>query len=257
MLTQKGRHLTRLMGSDTPLSQVGPAEVDRFITARLTEKASRSTIYKELVTLRGALRLARRRGEYARSVEEVMPLDFSVTYRPKTRVLSLDEIKRVGAKLPVARAAVFYFLLATGATYPSEVTKLRKSDIDTSKWLVLLRGTKRETRHRRVPIVAYARDWLRAALPYVPFERWSNIRRDLHIACDAAQIPRFSPNDVRRTFGTLLRAHGVEPQLIAPAMGHADSRMVERVYGRLVPEQLASLLEQRISRPRAKKAKVG
>jgi integrase len=54
-------------------------------------------------------------------------------------------------------------------------------------------------------------------------------------------------NDLRRTFGTWLRKQGVDPSLIAPAMGHADSRMVERVYGRLPPENLRSQIAAAVS----------
>jgi len=50
--------------------------------------------------------------------------------------------------------------------------------------------------------------------------------------CDRGQrSPPCSPNDLRRTYATWLRAQGVEPQLIGAAMGHRDSRMVERVTG--------------------------
>lgn len=207
----------------------------------------RATNEKELSTLRGTLKLARRRGEYPHAVEAVMPLDFSPKYKPKTRALSQGEIQKVARELPAKRAALFLFLIATGATYPSEVAKLRKSDIDTQRNMVLLRGTKRDARHRWVPVVSYAREWLKSSLAYVPFESWSNVRRDLHIACDKAGVAHCSPNDLRRTFGKLLRAHGVQPQLIGSAMGHTDSRMVERVYGRLAPEQLAHLLDAEIS----------
>jgi integrase len=43
--------------------------------------------------------------------------------------------------------------------------------------------------------------------------------------------PVCSPNDLRRTFAAWMRAAGAPPDLIAPMMGHADTRMVERVYG--------------------------
>jgi integrase len=65
-------------------------------------------------------------------------------------------------------------------------------------------------------------------------------------ACNRQHFAHVSPNDLRRTFGHALRARGVEPQLIAPAMGHVDGQMVERVYGRLQPEELARLLETRL-----------
>ena len=249
MLTQKARHLNRLLGSETPLSRIGAKEVDGYVATRLEEGAARSTIHKELSTLRGTLRLAKRRGEFPADIDQVMPIDFAAQYKPKKRALSFAEASKLLAALAPKRAALVCFLLATGATYPSEVVNFRRSDADTKRWLVHLRGTKRETRDRRVPVVAFARGWLEQALPFAPFERWSNIRRDLHAACDEAQIARCSPNDLRRTLATLLRAHGVEPHLIGNVLGHADSRMVERVYGRLAPEQLASLLEARIGVP--------
>lgn len=81
------------------------------------------------------------------------------------------------------------------------------------------------------------------------FRPWANIRRDLHAACYRAEIPHGSPNDLRRTFGRWLRKAGVEPQLIAPAMGHADSRMVERVYGRLTSHELGGLIAKQAGQP--------
>ena len=74
------------------------------------------------------------------------------------------------------------------------------------------------------------------------FLDWQNVRRDLRAACTKLKIPRCSPNDLRRTCATWLRAAGTPPHLIAPLMGHADSRMVEHVYGRLEPAALAQLI---------------
>jgi integrase len=243
--TVKGKALESLLGKDTPISALDARTIDNYIAARLI-KVSRSTVHKELITLRGTLKLARRQGYRVRPVEEIMPTDFGPQYRPKDRALSLKEIDLLLSKLSPKRAAIVAFILATGATYPSELEKLRKGDINTTTWMVHLRGTKRETRDRRVPIVPFARAWLTQALPYMPFEKWTNVRRDLHVACDAAGIAHCSPNDLRRSVATLLRARGVEPQLIGAYLGHADSRMAERVYGRLAPEQLAHLLAARL-----------
>lgn len=271
MLGIKARQLTRVLGSETRLSRIGAAEVDTFVSTRLSEGASRATIYKELSTLRGALKLAARRDEYPHVVAAVMPLDFAIQYRPRERALSEHEIELLLAELPEERAAVVAFILATSATYPSELASLVASDVDVKAWTVRLRGTKAEGRYRTVPIVDFARPWIRRALPFVPFTPWTNVRRDLRDACsrlstcakcrakgerapvkDCASCrntPTFapvSPNDLRRTLATQLRARGVEPQLIAPVLGHADSRMVERVYGRIAPERLAHLLDGRL-----------
>jgi hypothetical protein len=78
------------------------------------------------------------------------------------------------------------------------------------------------------------------------------VRRDLHAACERAKVPPVSPNDLRRTCATWLRAQRAPPHLIAPVLGHVDSRMVERVYGRLPTDHLAARLAQELganSRP--------
>ncbi len=246
-LTKKAKQLERVLGHTRALESIDARAVDGYVATRLREGMARTTIYKELVTLRGAMKLARRQGYAVKAVEEVMPLDFSASYKPKERALSEFEIERLLGALAPKRAAVAAFILATGATYPSEVSPLRKGDIDTVKWIVRLRGTKRHTRDRRVPIVSFARGWLTMAVKHLPFERWTNVRRDLHDACTAAGIAVCSPNDLRRSVATLLRARGVEPSLIGAYLGHADSRMAERVYGRLAPDQLAHLLAQRLA----------
>lgn len=246
MLEVKGRQLQRVLGKDTPIGLIDAQAVDGYVAARLADGAARTTIAKELSTLRGALRLAIRHGKYHRHLAEVMPLDFSPKYKPKERALSEKEIYRLLAALPPKRAGLVAFLLATGATYPSEVLPMQAGDVNLRKWTVRLRGTKRETRDRYVPIVSFARPWLRLALKHMPFEPWGNVRRDLHLYCLKAKIAKCSPNDLRRSVATLMRARGVEPSLLGAFLGHKDSRMAERVYGRLAPEQLAYLLNQRI-----------
>ncbi len=264
-LEVKGRQLVRLLGKDTLLSAIDARAVDDYIVARLKERATRtkfverSTIAKELSALRGAMKLARRQGYAVRPIEEVLPADFSPQSKPKERALSILEIDALLGKLRQDRAAIVAFIVATGATYPSELVNLRKGDVDMTKGLVHLRGTKRQTRDRYVPVVDFARHWLTQAMLYAPFAPWTNVRRDMHKACDAAGIARCSPNDLRRSIATLMRARGVEPQLLGAYLGHADSRMAERVYGRLAPEQLAHLLAQRLEatapkKPRRKKA---
>jgi integrase len=239
---KKGRHINRVLGMLTPLNSITAVEVDHYIATRLKEEASRSTIAKELVVLRGTLKHARRRKEYAHPVDEVMPVEFSPQYRPRERALSEREIDALLRYLPAKRAAVVAFVIATATTYPSEVEGVSRKDVDLVRGFVRIRGTKRESRDREVPIVDFARAWIEQALPYVPFERWTNIRRDLHQACDELGIARCSPTDLRRT----MRARGAEPQLLGAFAGHADSRMVEKVYARLSPEQLAKLLRERL-----------
>ena len=49
---------------------------------------------------------------------------------------------------------------------------------------------------------------------------------------------------------TFMRASGVPPHLIGLFLGHGDSRMAERVYGQITPDELAHLLAEKLERPR-------
>ena len=155
-------------------------------------------------------------------------------------------------ELTVDRAARVAFIIATSANW-TETERARREDVAPDFSFVLIRGTKRASRHREVPIVSYdQRSLLEHAIKHAEgpgdplFTPWANVRRDLHQACERAGIAPISPNDLRRTCATWLRAQGAPPHLIAPVMGHVDSRMVERVYGRLPIDQLAARLSEEL-----------
>jgi len=228
-----------------PLSRLRAADVDRCVAQRRTEGAGEGTIAKELVTLRAALKLAKRAGMWRGDIDEVLPVGFAPEYKPRERALTYAEAFALLAELTADRAARVAFILATSANW-NESERARRPDINRDRTEVTVRGTKRATRHRVVPIVSEAqRALLEHAMAHAQgpgdpmFTRWINVRRDLHAACERAKIPPCTPNDLRRTCATWLRAEGLPPHLLGPLMGHADSRMVERVYGRLSPAQLA------------------
>jgi len=120
----------------------------------------------------------------------------------------------------------------------------------------LIRGSKNEHRWRTIPIVPAFKSYAERAAKAIPFEPWINVRRDLEVACTRAGVGeptkrnpkrrKVTPRDLRRSHAMALRAQGVEPHLIGKMLGHADSRMVERVYGRLPRESLAIALRWRV-----------
>jgi integrase len=130
----------------------------------------------------------------------------------------------------------------------SELLLAKPGDIDLSKWSVKIHGTKnkyRRLREQRVVLPLFRR-LLKLSAPHVPFERWDNAVRDLKAACKRAQVPRVTPRDLRRTHGYILRARGVEPHLIGVSLGHRDSVMAERVYGKLPPDAFEVLMLARV-----------
>jgi integrase len=221
----------------------------RYIDKRLAEGAMRTTIKKELRVLKAALSLARKNALFTGEPDAVIP-ELEDDYRPRKRALTPWELIALVQQLETHRAAHVVFICATGARW-SESVKARHSDVATyPRPVVFLHGTKTKASNRMVPLVGLSATMARWAVARAPgrlpmLAPWGNVRRDLAAACKRAGIEPVTPNDLRRTFATWLRDAGVEPQLIGAAMGHTDSRMVERVYGRLTPEALGKLLEER------------
>jgi integrase len=248
MYERKSQHLNRLLGADAPVGSVVASRVDWYVTKRLEEGAARTSISKELTTLRAALKLAKRRGAYPRDIAEVMPA-FSAEYVPRKRFLTEAEAWRLLAELEADRAARVAFIIATGCRW-GESERARREDVTDRT--VALRGTKTKLSARTVPVLPAKMGAAKRLLGHAVlhgagagpllFAPWPNVRRDLAAACERAGIARVSPNDLRRTLGTWLRARGVAPGLIGSYLGHADGRMVERVYGRLPAEELLAAI---------------
>ena len=200
--------------------------------------------------LRGALKIAKRRGEFPSDIAAVMPDGFSTDYKPKERFLLPKEAQALLGELGPDRAARVAFILATGARL-GESDRARLADVDLSRQVVRLRGTKTKASARFVPVVGAAHDLLEHAIRYAEgegtamFRPWGNVRRDLAEACERAGIEKVTPNDLRRTTATWLRMAEVEPHLIGTMLGHTDSRMVERVYGRMPVDMLGKALRNR------------
>ena len=250
------RHLARLLGASTMLPALGATEWDGYVSTRLKERAARTSIGKELSTVRGILKLARRRGQYPHALDEVMPTGFALEYVPGDRHLREPELRRLLAVLRPERRAVAAYIAATGADWQS-VPLARRADVNLSAGTVRIHGSKTRHRNRTIPILSTFTDLVQYAAKHMPFRPWGNVRRDLAVACKAAGVPRVTPRDLRRTHGAILRHKGVEPHLIGKMLGHADSRMVERVYGPIPADALAAVVENRISTAAGQTTKIG
>ena len=71
------------------------------------------TIAKELVALRAALKLAKRRGIWKGDPAEVLPVGFAPEYKPRNRFLTYDELEALLSELLEDAAARVAFTIAT------------------------------------------------------------------------------------------------------------------------------------------------
>src|SRR5438876_563391 len=183
---EKAGHWLRLLGEDFPLAQLSATDVDRYSTHRRSEwsvpprdllldsegnalqpaRAGRHvtdhTIAKELVALRAALKLAKRRGIWKGDLAEILPVGFAPEYKPRNRFLTYDELEALLGELLEDAAARVAFIIATSAEAAATERALRE-DVSPDRLFVQVRGSKRATRWRKVPIVA---SWQRELLDF-------------------------------------------------------------------------------------------
>ena len=257
MIGVKSGHLARLLGDETPLVVVDAEACDRYLAARVGEGAGLGTIGKELGVLRGALKLARRRGKYSADPATVIP-HVEGGYTPRTTWLTESQVTALLDELQPHRARHVAWLAVSGARLGES---LRADRADVSGGRILIRGTKTRLSWRTVEVPEYARPLLERALVDAPrsgllHRPWGSIRRDLAAACERAGVPVVTPNDLRRTCAQWLRQRGVDASLVAQYLGHTDARMVERVYGRLGTRELADAIGARVDSSRARTMRV-
>lgn len=260
MYDVKTRQLARIIGLQRPLGDIDAEQVDKYTATRLREGTHPSTIGKELTALRGVLKLARRQKKFPYSLDEVMPDRWETGSKPKERWCTAEETWQVMNALPLHRAVVVAFHVATGSNL-GECMRAQREDVDGAS--VFLRGTKRDTRRRTAPVMPWGMPFLAYALantedtPGRPmFRDWtSGMRWDIHRVCVRLGIPGVTSNDLRRTYSQWMRHAGVEPALIAVTMGHKDSRMVERVYGRVPADKLRGLIDRQLTQGNGQKPK--
>jgi integrase len=172
---------------------------------------------------------------------------------PKVRYLSTDESRRLLNACnedfrPVVRAA-----LLTGCRY-GELIKLKVSDFDADNGSVYIAAPK-GGKPRHVPLTDEGRRWFEEwtagksgdalILSRADGEQWgrSHQTRRIAEACKAARIvPGVSFHDVRHSYASALASAGVPLQMIADALGHADTRMTSRHYAHLQPSAVADAI---------------
>ncbi len=248
---QKAGHWLDLFGPGFPLERVNARMVKSYISSRRSEYVDKAetksvsdhTIGKELVAMRAALKLAATAGMWRGDPKAVVPISFAAAYEPRDRWLDDSQLAALFVELDPHEAARVAFIVATSAEW-SCVEKAKRVDVVTDKSSgsarVHLRGTKRKTRDRWVPIVT---GWQESLLAYATkhgggvkgalFALWPSCGQSLYWACKRAGIDHATPNDLRRTFAQWMRRDGMPLELIAPMMGHASMSMLQRVYGRL------------------------
>ena len=234
-------HLERLLPAR--LAQVDATSVDLYFSTRSKEHASKTrfvattTLYKEWIALSQVLQGAQRKKLFKESIAPLRPKWVKPTSKARETFLTWDQADALLRHADASERPIAAFILATGARW-GEAQRSQPSDLDRTGWLVYLRGTKTDAAGRTIPIPVRMRAWLEGV--EAPFAQVAQLK--LTQACKRAGVPTVTPNDLRRTFASLLVQGGTPLDVVAKLLGHTSTAMVYRVYGRFTPSTLARLV---------------
>lgn len=279
MYEQKLANVCDELGRDTSMADIDADMVARYFTTRDDEGAAESTQYKEWIALSGVLKLARHLGRFSREVASLKPPRLSADYKPRKVWLTWEQadmlLEELGGLARPERRRTTAYVLATGCRLGEWMRAGRIGngvDIDWTRQVVHIHGTKTEDADQEIPIPEPMIRWLRLAGD-PPFPHWSNARRDLHRACSLIErrlqeewellhgndgekpiFPRVTWNDLRRTFTSLLLQAGVPPHVLRHLTRHKTTAMIDLVYGQQTTAAVASLVEASLHSARSPSA---
>jgi integrase len=170
--------------------------------------------------------------------------------RPRLRVLTAEEARRLLNALPPALRALARGALYTGARL-GELQAFTVADVDDGE--VRVRHSK-SGRARSVPLTRDGVALLEQVMAgkaadarvFEPVSRVA-LARAMKAACVAAKItPAAHFHDLRRSYGSLLLNSGAPIDSIQRLLGHSDARMTMRTYAHLQQETLRQHVTQHL-----------
>lgn len=233
---KKAKPLVRVLGARTEVHRLDMTDADAYAAKRRTEGVANATIAKELGFLRSTLKAARKRGLYQGDPVWCLPEDLRGAYVPRDTAITHAQYLALRSKLSPERQEYLAAYCGLGVRH-GELARIEAIDVEKGRVHVRGHKGKKDRADRWLTPTAEVMKILRARSKRTPagplFPEWANVRRDLKNACIAAEVPRVSPNDLRRSFATWLAEKGVGELITGAIMGHANSSMLRRVYARV------------------------
>jgi integrase len=253
---QKRRRKTKKTGADEKAAeQKDTTSPDELIAER--QRRRKSTLNRVINAFKACLNHAHTTGKVSSKEMWARFKKFRFADSARLRWLTIDEATRLqnacgGDFRPLVRAA-----LLTGCR-AGELLALRPRDFDPHSKTLLIADSK-SGKPRRVPLTdagvtlfeeltagkqqserLFARAdgsaWYRMALV-----------RATRAACSAAKVnPPATFHTLRHTYASHLVQESVPLLFVASALGHSDTRMVEKHYGHLAPSHIADMIRAKL-----------
>jgi integrase len=273
-------HLRPGLGS-VKLRELGPRHVSKLYLELVASGLSPVTVHGIHRVLHKVLKDAMRRELVYRNVSELVDKPAMERYEAST--VSGDELGRLLAALASDCYGREYLLALNCGLRLGELVALQWSDVDLEAGRLQVRrarkrgvngwytGVPKSKRSKRIiALTATAVEALRRQR-VVQMERrlaagarWQDLdlvfsgedgsylshwqlERHWPVLLRRADLPHMRPHDLRHSFSTLLRQHGVTLETVSQLLGHADPALTARIYSHVsmqMQESAAEVLER-------------
>jgi integrase len=218
-------------------------------------RARKASANRVLSVLRAVLNHAWRAGHVPSDAAWRRVKPFHNAGEPRVRYLTAAEATRLANASPADFRALVTAALLTGCRY-GELVNLYVEDYHRDARAIHVRDSK-SGRPRHVPLTEDGEAFFAALTTGRAAAETMLLRADgrpwgvnhqvkpMASACAAASIdPPVSFHILRHTYGSWLAMAGVPLQVIAEALGHADTRITQRHYGHLAPSYVAQVIRE-------------
>lgn len=264
-LTRKRIQAWHLKLADSPRRSGRKKAKDTAEPSEDQKRARKGTANRVLTILKAALNFACREGRYSGPAHwrDVSP--FKEVSVCRTRFLTREEQRRLVAACPEDFRILVMAALYTGCRY-SELCRLRVEDFDPIRRTLFIEKSK-SGKPRSVSLKKEAAAWfVRLAEGQehgTPLIRRSEAKRStregqvapmawaphdqkklMYRACAAAGIEPLCFHELRHTYASTLVIARMPLLYVAKQLGHSDTRMVERYYGKLAPSAVGQAIDE-------------
>jgi len=228
-------HLCPFFGSYY-ISDITPLQIEKYRIKRLNEGVSKSTVNRELATMRKMFNLAID-WDYVKSNPVAKIKFFSEKDNRKERILSSEEERRLIQESSEHLRPVIVTALQTGMRR-GEILGITWKCVDLSKRLIRIENTKSD-RSRLIPFNNVLFDELlklkklnsKSDYVFVNPETkkpYQDVKTGFNASCRRAGIKKLRFHDLRHTFASRLVEAGISIITVKELLGHSSVKVTER-----------------------------
>ena len=233
-------YIKTLKKDDIMVKEITPMFIEDFFVY-LVGLMSNNTAIQKMKHLKKILRMAVEEGYIS-----VSPFKMTLKNEQKeVNPLTLDELRKIKNKnISLYRLAkvrdMFIFECYTGLAF-TDMVNLRSENIvvDTkgNEWII--KSRQKTKIQSTIPLLPIAKEILmkyQDELPTLTNQKYNGYLKELGDICGIKK--NLHSHLARHTFATILLNSGVDMVSVSKILGHANSRITEKVYAKMLPETI-------------------